>query len=305
MSIIVTAGDAYTDIDIFASAIAYKELLCLQNKEAMTVLAAPLNQSVTKKIRKWGRDYLKKVPAGHHQFVIVDFSDPKHLATFVKEEKIIELFDHRTGFENYWQEKLGAGAKIEPVGACATLIFEEYEKSGLVKKISPASANLLYVTIFTHTLNFQSSVTTERDKAAFRELKPLTVLPDNWADEYYEERERTVYSSPLEAIIQDTKVLSLPNLNGEFVVGQLELWDSSGFIKKYLDKIETALTSFSHENWFFTSPSISEGKTYFFTKSKTVKELLEKALNLKFSGDLGEAPKLYLRKEILKKLQEL
>ncbi|MDP2860647.1 MAG: DHH family phosphoesterase [bacterium] len=305
MSIIVTAGDAYTDIDILASAVAYKELLCLQNKKAMVVLTVPLNQSVTGEIRRWGADYLKELPAGSHQFVIVDVSDPKHFAPFVEEEKIIELFDHRTGFESYWQKRLGDNAKIEPVGACATLIFEEYKKSGLIKKISPASANLLYVTIFTHTLNFQSSVTTERDKAAFRALKPLTALSDNWADEYYEEREKTVYSSPLEAIIQDTKVLFLPGLNRELVIGQLELWDSSKFIKKHLDKVEAALVGFGNEDWFFTSPSISEGKTYLFTKSKVVKELLEKALNLKFSGDLGEAPKLYLRKEILKKLQEL
>ena len=62
--------------------------------------------------------------------------------------------------------------------------------------------------------------------------------------------------------------------------------------------------SFGNPKWLLTSPSISEGKNYIYSKNEEIKKLLAKTIKAKFVGDLGTTNKLWLRKEILKKLQE-
>src|SRR3989344_4504224 len=54
--------------------------------------------------------------------------------------------------------------KTEMVGACATLIWEEYVKRKKSNEISEMSGNLLSTAIISNTLNFNAMVTTDRDK---------------------------------------------------------------------------------------------------------------------------------------------
>jgi len=78
-------------------------------------------------------------------------------------------------------------AFIEPVGACATLIWERFKKAGLQHSISNLSANLLYTAIFANTLSFKSHVATDRDKIASKELLKHIDLPGDWKPTYYAE----------------------------------------------------------------------------------------------------------------------
>lgn len=289
--IVVTSGQKYTDIDGLACAIAYKEI----EPEALIVLPGSLNQSVTPAIRSWPLNFQTSLPSGDYQFIIMDISEPEWIAKFAKEDKIVKIYDHHFGFEKYWQGKLGKNAKIEPVGACATLIWEEIK----AKAITPSEmvANLLYITIISHTLNLKASVTTARDIKAAEEIKPLTSLAPNSIKKYYQEVEAGIYQDPVKAILSDTKGIS------DIVIGQIELWDSRKFIKKYLKEIEQAMGSFGRPDWFFTSPSISEGKNYLYTKDEEIKDKLAKLIGATFKGNLGATKKLWLRKEILKKLR--
>ena len=54
---IVTTGEAFTDIDALACAIAYGELLKLEGKEAEVVLPGLLNHSITPTIKSWNLDF--------------------------------------------------------------------------------------------------------------------------------------------------------------------------------------------------------------------------------------------------------
>jgi len=288
---IVTSGQRYTDIDGLASAIAYKEI----EPKSLVVLPGPLNQSVTATIKKWPLDFVTNLPPGNYNFVVVDISEPEWIANFVKKDKIIKIYDHRFGFNNYWQKKLGKNVKIEMVGACATLIWEEIKRNK--KKINQIPANLLYTAIVSNTLNFKASVTTPRDLKAIKEIKPSTSLPANWIEKYYQEVEKGIYQDPIKAILGDTKGTT------DVVIGQIELWDSRNFINKYLKEIKTAMESYGNPNWFFSSPSISEGKNYLFAKSKNTKKKLREIIGASFKGNLGTTRKLWLRKEILKELQ--
>lgn len=297
-NLVVTTGRRYVDIDGLSCVIAYKEIPEVQ---PIAVINSPLNYSITAKIRTWNLDYQKNLLEGDYEFVVVDTTEKSSFPYFVKPEKVIEIYDHHFGFEKEWREKLGEKAKIETVGACATLIWEEFKKRSPNKKISSVSANLLYTAICSNTLNFQASLTTDRDKKTFEELKQFIDLPESWISDYYRDQEAEINLNPTIAIGSDTKVQTIKGR--ECAVGHLELWRSREFVYDHLSDIEAVLSEFSGY-WFFTSPSISEGKNYIFTKNQEIKDLLSRVLSVDFSGtDVGVTRKLWLRKEILKKIQ--
>jgi inorganic pyrophosphatase/exopolyphosphatase len=300
--IIVTSGIKFIDLDGLASAVSYADLLKLQHREAAAVLAAPLNHSVTKTIKEWGADYSETLKYVDCDFVLVDVSEASHFPSLVDQNKILEIYDHHFGFEDFWKERLGERAIIEPVGACATLIWEQYRQSGQEKNIKTVDASLLANAIVSNTLNFRAAVTTPRDITAYNELQPYIGQKGDWVRQYFEEQEDGIYKNVIGAILKDTKVQSIPKLKIEMVMGQLELWDSRQFVEDQRQEIQTALTSYNNDYWFLNCPSISENKTYLYTTSEATKDLLSKTLNIEFYNDVAETNRLFLRKEILKEL---
>ncbi len=303
--IVITAGDLYTEIDILACALSYKELLSLQGVSSRVVLPGPFNKSITSEIRRWPLDYEKSPgDVSESSFVIVDISEPAHITSFVDQEKIIALFDHHFGFENYWHEKYGDRAIVEKVGACATLIWEEYVKAEADDKISHLSANLISSAIISNTLNFKASVTSQRDIKTYEQLKKYSSLPENWVQLYFQDQEKFAMENPYQAVKEDTIIITT-NLSYKLAIGQLELWDSREFFRKNLDDAVKAIKSYESDHWFLTSPSISEGKNYIYTESPEVKDLLSKVLKVAFEDNLAITDKLVLRKEIKKLLLEI
>ena len=209
----VTGGAAYTDIDVLACAIAFAEL-----KNCVAILPGAFNATIPESIRKWDLNFSTKFSKSYEQVVVVDVSNPKYFPPQISEDKIVKVFDHHAGFENYWKEK----GQIEFVGACATLIFELFG----YKKLSPVSANLLYTAIFANTLNFNASVTSARDIQAFEKLKKFIELPENWIEQYYAEVEKGIFENFDKAIKNDTKILS----NG-WAISQIELYDAASILK--------------------------------------------------------------------------
>lgn len=169
--------------------------------------------------------------------------------------------------------------------------------------ISTTSANLLYTAIVTHTLNFQISITKDRDRQAAEEIKSYCSLPDDWISQYYREIEADIYRDPQTAIINDTKIA---DLGGQSIaIGQMEMWLPEDFIKQNKNIIRSALKQFETELWFYSSPCISKGINYLLTDNQSVKEWLKMRVGAIFdkNSDLGTTQKLYLRKEILRELQ--
>lgn len=296
--IVITAGEDFVDIDILACAIAYDELLKKEGKDNVVVLPGEFNKSITSDVKKWITRPAKKLESKDVSFVIVDISQPEHLAKFVETRRVIELYDHHFGYEKVWQKIINGKIKIEPVGACATLIWEEYKKRGFANQISQVSARLIVTAIISNTLNFKASVTDKRDIKAYEELKRIAKLPRNWIEKYFEEQEASVFKNPQKEIINDTHVEKFPNLDEKLIIGQIELWDSRKFINDFKSDIKKALESYKKPLWFLTSPSISEGKNYIYCESEKVKKLLKEKLDVKFKKDIGTTKKLILRKEI-------
>ena len=305
MSTVITSGETFADIDVLACAISYSGLLTIEGKPNEVVLPGILNSSITPTIRSWNLKYRTQPSDAVSPVVIVDISELEHVAKFVHPEKIVEVYDHRFGFQDFWKEKLGNNSHVELVGACATLIWEEYKKRGFADKISPLSANLLTIAILSNTLNFGSTVTTERDIKAFDELKKYINLPDDWEKLYFIEVEKDIYKDVGHAIANDTKTFVLDTVPFPVVMGQMELWDANSYLREHKAETKTALEKFSHPDWFLNIPSISEKRNYIYTESEKIKSLLSKIIDVTFDGDVGITDNLWLRKEIRKKLLEL
>lgn len=299
--VVVTTGKGFCDIDALACVLTYPEIVA----GALPVIVSPLNQSVTKQIRDWMLPYQSSLKTNEDcQFVIVDVSEESQFPSFVQKEKIIEIYDHHFGFEKIWEKKLGEKAKIEPVGACATLLWEEFKRRQPDKKISSLAAALLYTAILSNTLNFLAETTTPRDKQAFAELKTFTNLPPDWINQYYQDQERQAYLNTERAVLRDTKIETIKGLN--CAIGQMELWNSRDFIKENKEKITLILNNLGAEHWMLISPSLSEGRTYIFTKSQILKDLLGQSMRINFFGsDVGVTDKLQTRKEILMRTRPL
>lgn len=300
--IIITSGQKFTDIDALACAVAYSELLLLEGKESEVVLPGILNTSITPTIKDWDIRYSVSPTFPDADSIVVDVSDPKQIAVCAREGNIIEIFDHHSGFESYWQEKIGKKSHIEFIGACATLIWEEYKKRKQGERISQLSSNLLSVGILSNTLNFGAQLTDQRDKQAFQELQGLYPLSAEWIERYFSDQEKNARENVATAITRDTKIITDLNLRHPLVIGQLELWDGGDFLTKNTESIRQTMKSFGSEYWFMSIPSLKEKKNYIYTENPEVKELLSKVLNIAFGGDKGITEKLWLRKEILKRL---
>lgn len=298
---IVTTGNAFTDIDALACTIAYAELLNLEGYTAKAIVPGVLNSSITKSVKAFNFKYDLNSKEKDFEAIIVDISRFDQFADFVKLEQIVEIYDHHFGFQEFWKKRIGENSHIEMIGACATLIWEEFKKRGYKSKISKVSANLLYTAIISNTLNFESSLIDTRDKIAFEELKQYIDLPKDWASIYLKEVEEDILKDVKQAILNDTKVFEIPSINFPLTIGQIEIWNTDKFLLQK-QEMEKALKSFSCEDWLLNIACISKKINYIYTKSDKIKKILSEIISINFDGDIGTTNKLWLRKEIVSKL---
>lgn len=300
--IIITAAEDFNDVETLACGIAYRELLALRGIDSDVVFACPFNETVTPLVKSLSYSY-KKILEGdpsQYDYVLVDNSDPSSIAKFVPHHKVIALFDHRWGFEDQWGDSPKIQINLADVGSCATLIWEEYKKYGFADKIGSISANLLYIGLISNTLDLKAQITHQRDLRAEKELGAHITLPKSWKKQYFDELSVGIFANPESAIINDSKARKIKNK--DFYIMQVELWNSSDFIKSNEDLILNLIKNAGHEYAFLTSASISEECTYLVSNDSKTQQMLEKAINAKFTGNIGKADKLWLRKEIIKAL---
>jgi len=309
---IVTSGKAYIDIDVLACSISYSDLLKLLGfNETHVVLTGPLNGTISQTILGWNIP-IEKIPPtkpNNYFYILVDISNPDYFESFVSLDKVVKIFDHHYGFENYWKNRIGKmNSYIEKIGSCATLIWEQYKSFGVANKISNINANLLFTSIISNTLNLQAKMTTGRDIQSIKELNGFTNLPNNWKESYYSEIENKILQDVKSAISKDKKQLKINCQN--YVIGQIELWNAQKLMKKkeLIQIIKKSLEINNNKDikWFMNIPSISEGINYIITQHDEMKSELKKMLDITFiSKDLGFTSSLWLRKEIIKKLIDI
>ncbi len=263
---IVTAGKAFNDIDAFACAVAYAQLLRLEGKQALAVFEGPLNHSVSQFVREQTTDFKIIYEAQpDDQFIYVDISDPHQFAYYTEgTTRVHEIFDHHYGWEAFWETRIGKNAHIERVGAAATLIWEEYEKRGFEKQILSEAANLLSFAILQNTLNFKSGETVDRDRIAFEQLGERTNLPTNWQQRYYADMAEELALKFNETMQNDTKIFNDLNL----VFSQFEmLSDGKVFFHTFKQQIDEYFKKYPNYNCLVNIADIDSGTSILYSNN--------------------------------------
>jgi inorganic pyrophosphatase len=296
---IITGGVPYIDIDVYAGATAYAELLNLQGEQATAVSSAVINQSVTPSLLGLHAALVTDYePSPADEFVVIDTSDPAFFDTVVDLDKVTMVIDHHPGFEEYWRQKLGPAAIIEPIGAACTLVYEAWARAGKVDEISPMSASLLVAGILDNTLNFKANVTTDRDKNAYQVLLQKAHISDTFSADYFNECQSAIENNLEQAIVDDLKRFpQYPAMPA--VLGQLVVWNTAALLTSHRRQIEIVLSNIAPD-WAINIADIQAGASYFLASEGSSQEKLSKLANVAFSDGIARANRLWLRKELLK-----
>lgn len=298
---IVTSGNRYIDIDAYAGCIAYAYLLNLKGIEAKAVSTAKINESITTNLLNLETKLDKYKENDNNQFVIIDVSNKDYFDDIVNEKQIIEVIDHHLGHEEYWKNRLGEKAKIEFIGAVATIIVELYEKENLLNKMPKDIAELLMSAILDNTLNFKAKVTNKRDKIAYGKLEKIVNYKGNYAEKYFLECQQEIEKDFVKAIENDTKIEKINDILPT-VFSQLVVWD-----KRYiLDNEKVLYDTLSNigKDWMFNLICLKDEKSYIISNDVKIQKKLEKLLNGTFKGDIMELKEVWLRKEIIARALE-
>lgn len=291
----------YADVDVYASIVAYADLLNQRGKSAKTYIPSKPNYSVPDALRL--EEYENTVFSfqPNDQAIILDLSEPNIIHEYVPDNQILELIDHHPGYEKYWDQRIGNRAIIEKIGAVATSIYERWGKCWTYDKMLPEIAKLLLAAILDNTLNFNTQITTERDrKAASGLAKLINTTVEDFAEWYFSETSNTVVADLYNSLLQDCKLATIPRGNINFNFYQLAIWDIKT-ITNQSNRIAQIAESDSDAG-IISILCISERRNYILTKSEQLAKYFTNLLNLKEKSDWLISDRLFLRKEILNKI---
>lgn len=298
---IITAGSTYLDIDAYACAVAMAELMRLQGENVVAYSRAPCNYSVCEFLIEKGQ-MARQLPEGVSEkdakYIIVDVSDPEFLKDSVPLDKVSAVYDHHVGFEEYWESRIGDAAKIEFVGAAATLIYREWKQACLQDKMSHSTALLLIAAILDNTLNLTSSNTTDEDREAFFSLCRHADADDTFRALYFSKVQENVEADLENALRSDMKQIGQNPILPPTMM-QLCVWDADGMfgrlaeIRKWFGDIDGM--------WMLNLIDIKHHCGYFVCDDKQRQTALEKAFGIRFEAGIAKLKKPYLRKQIIKR----
>lgn len=299
-NLFITAGSSYLDIDAYACCIALAELLHIAGKNVIAYSKALCNYSVCESLQQ--KTKINKIITSDYensQYIIVDVSDPDYIKDSVPLEKVIAVYDHHVGFEDYWKNRIGDNAHIEFVGAAATLIYREWQKHNLVEKMSTSTAELMVAAILDNTLNLTSSNTTDEDRQAFYKLCKHANIDVEWCNSYFSEVQCSIENDLRNAIFKDMKHMQdtsvLPSR-----VAQLSIWNAENLFDR-LSEIRSWFSE-SPENWMINIIDIQNNCSFFVCDDKMVQKNLERIFDIVFSNGIAKTRRALLRKEIIKQV---
>ena len=300
---VITAGSTYLDIDAYACCIAMAELLTLQNHPAIAYSKAPTNYSVCRSLITKAQiaDVLPpEISPKNVNYIITDVSDPDFLKDSVPLDRVTAVYDHHTGFESYWQSRIGENAHIEFLGAAATLIYREWKKAGLQDRMSRSTALLLIAAILDNTLNLTSSNTTPEDVETFKELCRKENIGEDWCASYFTEVQANVEADLQNALLNDTKTVRNNNILPPRV-SQITVWNAQSILER-LTEIRQWFGD--KKSWMINIIDIQHCCSYFVCDDEAYQQKISQIFDIQFTSGVAKTPVSYLRKEIIKKTQD-
>ncbi|MFA6492876.1 MAG: DHH family phosphoesterase [Patescibacteria group bacterium] len=303
---ILVTSNANPDLDGYASAIGYTDLLKKQGKNAQAILLGNFSDEIIFVANYLKEKVLPVFEGNLDQFDQIIMVDTSFLGTLGKEispQKLKEIIDHRIANESHlypW-----AKVQIELVGSCATLIVEKYKKT----KIEPSKeiAVYLYGAIASNTINFKSNLTTKRDIVAANYLKKLTKIPDNFINQMF------VFKSDLtgEKLFKQMTHDVLDHLefnNKKIFIFQIESANCKDLIENRINEINNfVFKSLKGKNIDFVFTNIIdivEGYNYIISMDEKTRKFLEDVLGLEFNNNVAKTDSIIMRKEIVAKIKD-
>ncbi|MFA6514438.1 MAG: DHH family phosphoesterase [Patescibacteria group bacterium] len=232
------------------------------------------------------------------KFILVDASELKGMSEVIRAEDVIEVIDHR---ETHRAPELFPQAKIqiEKVGAAATLIFEKIKQQKL--PLDKNSVFLLLGAIYSNTLNFQSDVANERDRAAVEALENDygVKIPPDFISKMFLYKTEYIKEHLEESIISDFK-----NFDNGIGIAQLEGFNLNKIVEKKIEEIKTVLIELKEKYQlkyiFLNAADIKKNYNIFVAIDEETRALLSASLTLTFNeNQIAKNNKLLLRKQIL------
>jgi inorganic pyrophosphatase/exopolyphosphatase len=296
---IITSGYPYIDIDAYGAMVAYAALLNIQGQPSKAATSSKLNESIPAGIRAMNAPVeLNYLPSPGESFTLVDVSDPNHFDPMVNLERLDEVIDHHPGTEGFWRDYPRNAIDIEIVGSCCTIIYERWARAGLLSTMDRLSATLLACGILDNTLNFQASISSERDRQAYRDLEGIAHLAEDFPATYFSDCQQGIEKDLETAIKNDVKVVEFKGQPNVYAVGQIVIWDAQSIINDHITTIERTVSQIQ-PSWFMNVVSIKGDKSYFVCDNPHIQAWLSGLLGVRFSGNVAPATRLWLRKEII------
>ena len=301
-TILITAGSNYLDIDAYACMVALSELMNLRGENAIAYSGAVCNYSVCRSLTEEApiqTELPESFSTQDARYIIVDVSDPEYIKDTAPIDRIVEVYDHHVGFEEYWTSRIGDAAHIEFIGAAATLIYREWKKAGLQDRMKPSTARLLVAAILDNTLNLTSSNITPEDREAYGELCRLGAVDEAFRAEYFAEVQKNVEADLKNALLNDLKNIGdNPVLPSN--IAQMCVWDAEGIFKRLPD-IRSWLGGLPG-GWMLNLIDINRVCGYFVCEDTICQKKIEKIFDVRFESGVATTERPYLRKQILKKV---
>lgn len=228
MTVLITSGSAYSDIDAFACATALAEALKHKGQNAVAWLPGQPNLTIPAEFHHHPA-FRPLRPKGDSDVILVDLSDPAHIPKGLAIEQVVAVFDHHFGHEEFWASS-DATASIEPVGAAATLIWEEILSLKAAQYLSAGVLKALCCAIVSNTACFRLPLTTQRDRDALETIEGMLAFEIDWRERFLHEMDDGIIKNLKRAIATDTKVIELTSTQS-FRVGQIEVHDGTRAIE--------------------------------------------------------------------------
>ncbi len=304
MAPILVTSYVNPDLDGVASAVAYAEFLRKSGRNAVAAVIGEPHDEVKYVLERFHIENPKKeINADNFsEVILVDTSDVNALEGAIVLEKVIEIIDHRevheaAAFKN-------AAVQIELVGSAATLIGEKFLQNHI--EISRESATLLYAAIASNTLNFQHSITTDRDIHIAAQLNEIAQLPENFWREMFAAKSDFSGNRLADRIEGDFAwfVIGAAKIG----IAQIEMLGAKKMIVDRGEEIAQCLDSIKSRmqlNDIFLNTIELEGcRSYLVANDVSTKQMLEKILGVQFSGMVAERSEGLMRKQIVPLLKE-
>ena len=294
------------DLDGTACAVGEAEVLLLKDQEAVAGVFGKLHKETEALIQTFGLErplYADELVDRADEIVIVDASDLRGLSPRIDPKKVTRVIDHRKDFSR--GDFPNADFQIELVGSAATLVTEHFVDQPVAP--SRTAAYLLAGAIVSNTVNFQSNVTTSRDRAMYEWLRGQVEIPDTFVEMLFESKSTFTHEHLFEEIEHDVAWF----LFGDKKIGiaQLEIVRAGQFLDEFSQEILTVIKRLEEQNQldtgFLTIIDIDKGNDIFLCENEWLRTVLTEATGVVWDGNQATTSGIMMRKEIVPLLRKI